>query len=90
MQINDQRGLLETSADAQDGRRTLVRATTPHLREVGKKGSAQADDALAEALGDPDSGHSAVELIEALTEIAARLRPAEPGPVLLSIGIEKK
>jgi DNA-binding MarR family transcriptional regulator len=50
------RGLLETSADAQDGRRTLVRVSAQHLRDVAKKGPAQADAALTEALGDPVPG----------------------------------
>jgi DNA-binding MarR family transcriptional regulator len=79
------RSLLETSADAHDGRRTLVRVSAQHLRDVAKKGSAQADAALAEALGDPGTGPSAAGLIAALTEIAARLQPAQAGPVVRSL-----
>ena len=80
-------GLLETSADAQDGRRTLVRISAQHLRDVARKGSAPAGEALAEALADPGSGPAAAELIAALTEVAARLRPAQPGPILRSMTV---
>jgi DNA-binding MarR family transcriptional regulator len=79
------RGLLETSADAHDGRRTLVRVSAQHLRDVATKGSAPAGTALAGALGDPGTGPAAAELIAALTEVAARLRPAQPGPILRSV-----
>jgi DNA-binding MarR family transcriptional regulator len=79
------RGLLETSADAQDGRRTLARVSTHHLRDVARKGSARADDALADALGDPGTGPAAAELIAALAEVAVRLRPAQPGPIQRSV-----
>lgn len=78
-------GLLETSADIRDGRRTLVRVSARHLRDVARKGSARADAALADALGDPGTGPAAAELIAALAEVAARLRPAQPGPILRSM-----
>lgn len=81
------RGLLETSPDVCDGRRTLVRVSREHLRDVAERGQAQADSALAEALGDPGTGPTAAELIVVLTEIAARLRPDQPGPIMRSLTI---
>ena len=54
---------------------------------VARKGSAPADEALAEALADPGSGPAAAELIAALTEVAARLRPAQPAPILRSMTV---
>lgn len=81
------RGLLETSADVRDARRTLVHVSRQHLRHVAQKGTAQADAALAGALGEPGTGPAAAELIAVLTEIAARLRPAQPGPILRRLAI---
>ena len=72
-------GVLETSADARDGRRTLVQVTERHLRDVAGKGTAPADAALSEALGASGaagaSGPSGPELIATLTEVASRLQP---------------
>jgi len=81
------RGLLEISADARDRRRTLVRVSPQHLRDVARKGSARADAALAKALGDPGTGPAAAELIAALAEVAARLKPAQPGPILRGMSV---
>jgi DNA-binding MarR family transcriptional regulator len=75
--LRDQ-GIVETSADPADGRRTLVRITAQHPRTVVAKGSAPVDAALAAALGDPAD---AEEIIGALAALAERLRPESPGPI---------
>ena len=75
--LRDQ-GILETSADPADGRRTLVRVSAEHPRTVAAKGSASVDAALAAAQGDPaDAG----EIIGTLAVLAERLRPESPGPI---------
>jgi DNA-binding MarR family transcriptional regulator len=73
--LRDQ-GIVETSADPADGRRTLVQVTAEHPRTVAAKGSASVDAALAAALGDPAD---ADEIIGALAALAERLRPKSPG-----------
>lgn len=80
-------GLLETSPGPRDGRRTLVRISREHLRDIAERGHEQADAALADALGDPGTGPAAAELIAVLTEIAARLRPDQPGAILRDLAI---
>jgi DNA-binding MarR family transcriptional regulator len=75
--LRDQ-GIVETSADPADGRRTLVRVTAEHPRTVAAKGSVPVDAALAAALGNPaDAG----EVVGMLTALAERLRPESPGPI---------
>ncbi len=75
--LRDQ-GIVETSADPADGRRTLVRVTAAHPRTVAAKGSASVDAALAAAQGHAaDAG----EIIGTLSVLAERLRPESPGPV---------
>ena len=49
-------GILETSADPADGRRTLVRVSAEHPRTVAGKGSAPVDAALAAALANRTAG----------------------------------
>jgi DNA-binding MarR family transcriptional regulator len=44
------RGIVETFADPNDGRRTLVRATWSYVRAAGRRRSSSADDAIAAAL----------------------------------------
>ncbi len=78
--LRDQ-GIVETAADPADGRRTLVRITAQHPRTVAAKGSAPVDGALAAALGEPTDDPEVIRLIEALSELAARLRPSSPGPI---------
>ena len=75
--LRDQ-GIVQTSADPADGRRTLVRVTAQHPRTVVAKGSASVDAALAAALGGPAD---AAEIIGTLTALAERLRPESPGPI---------
>jgi hypothetical protein len=74
-------GLLETSADLADGRRTLVRVSAGHPRTVAAKGSAPVDGALAAALGEPDGGPAVAEIVATLSALAERLRPESPGPI---------
>ena len=75
--LRDQ-GIVETSADPADGRRTLVRVTAEHPRTVAAKGAVPADAALAAAMGDPAD---ADEIIATLAALAEHLRPASPGPI---------
>ena len=74
-------GILETSADPADGRRTLVRVSAGHPRTVAAKGSAPVDGALAAALGEPDGGPAMAEIVATLSALAERLRPESPGPI---------
>jgi DNA-binding MarR family transcriptional regulator len=74
-------GILDTSADPGDGRRTLVRVSDRHRRTVAAKGAASADEALAAALGERDGEPASAEIIATLTELAERLRPESPGPI---------
>src|SRR5580658_4084984 len=74
-------GILETSADPADGRRTLVRVSAGHPRTVAAKGSAPVDGALAAALGEPDGGPAVAEIVATLSALAERLRPESPGPI---------
>lgn len=72
-------GILETSADPADGRRTLVRVPARHPRTVAAKGSASVDGALAAALGQSAGGPEVAEIIATLAALAERLRPDSPG-----------
>ena len=74
-------GILETSADPADGRRTLVRVSAEHPRTVAARGSAPVDGALAAALGEPDGGPAVTEIVATLSALAERLRPESPGPI---------
>src|SRR5580693_6043501 len=74
-------GILETSADPADRRRTLVRVSAGHPRTVAAKGSAPVDGALAAALGEPDGGPAVAEIVATLSALAERLRPESPGPI---------
>jgi DNA-binding transcriptional ArsR family regulator len=74
-------GIVETSADPADGRRTLVRVSAGHPRTVAAKGSAPVDGALAAALGEPDGGPAVAEIVATLSALAERLRPESPGPI---------
>src|ERR1700733_2766272 len=67
--LRDQ-GIVETSADPADGRRTLVRVAPGHPRAVAAKGSVRVDAALAEALGEPADGAAAAQVIRTLSDIA--------------------
>jgi hypothetical protein len=75
--------MLETSADQDDGRRTLVRVSERHAREVARKGAVSVDDALAARLGGPDA-------VSALAAIAEQLRPEQPGPALRQLDVARR
>ena len=70
-----ERGMLLTAVDPCDGRRTLVRLSEEHPRNVARKGAASVDGALVLALGDPDA-------VSVLATFAERLRSARPGSIL--------
>jgi len=70
-----ERGMLATSADPADGRRTLVRVSEEHPRNVARRGGASVDGALALALEDPGA-------VGVLETFAKRLSPAERGSIL--------
>ena len=72
--------MVQVEADPADGRRTLARVTPGHLREVRRKGAVPVDAALAAALGEADPA-AVAKIVSSLEALAARLRPAEPGPV---------
>jgi DNA-binding MarR family transcriptional regulator len=74
-------GVVEIEADPADGRRTLARVSAAHLGEVRRKGAIPVDAALAAALGEPDAAVVA-QLVTGLEALAARLRPAQPGPAV--------
>jgi DNA-binding MarR family transcriptional regulator len=74
-------GILETSPDPGDGRRTLVRVSAQHPRTVAAKGAASVDGALAAALGEAENGPGVAEIIATLAALAERLRPESPGPI---------
>lgn len=75
-----EQGVVETSADPTDGRRTLVRLAPGHPGTVARAAAAPVAQALARALGDPDPGTIA-RITVTLAAIARSLQPAEPGPV---------
>jgi DNA-binding transcriptional ArsR family regulator len=68
-------GILETSADPADGRRTLVRVSDEHPHNVIRKGSVSVDGSLADAFGDAN----AARVLEAL---AGQMRRGEAGPIV--------
>jgi DNA-binding MarR family transcriptional regulator len=78
-----EQGLIETSADQSDGRRTLVRLSERHARAVARKGAVSVDAALAERLGGTDG-------VSVLETIAKQLRPDEPGPVLQQLDVARR
>jgi len=78
--LRDQ-GLVRTSVDPSDKRRTLVQVTEEHPRAVARKGTVSVDAVLAQALG-YDGLDAAREELDVLATLSQRLRPATPGPIL--------
>lgn len=74
-------GIVEVEADAADGRRTLASVSAAHLVDVRRKGAVPADAALAAALGETGPAEVA-DMVRVLQALAARLRQAQPGPVI--------
>ena len=83
-----EQGIVEIGADPADGRRTLARVSEGHLGDVGRKGAATADAALAAALG-ADGPAAVAEIIGGLEALAARLRPSAPGPIARQLHDER-
>jgi DNA-binding MarR family transcriptional regulator len=73
-----EQGILDTRTDPADRRRTLVRMSSQHMRNVAKKGTVSVDAALAGVLGDVRPGELK-SILNALNDLSARLRPSEPG-----------
>jgi DNA-binding MarR family transcriptional regulator len=74
-------GLVQSARDPVDKRRTIVRVTASHPRHVARAAMTSVDDALSEALkGIP--ADQARHIITTLDDLANRLRPASPGPIL--------
>jgi DNA-binding MarR family transcriptional regulator len=74
-----EQGILETMPDPADGRKTLVRLSSQHMRVVAKKGAVSVDAALAAALGEQNPAELK-SILSSLTDLSERLRPREPGP----------
>jgi DNA-binding MarR family transcriptional regulator len=77
-------GVVETSVDPSDGRRTLVRLAAGHPATVARAAAEPVKDALARALGDADPATLA-GVIDTLARLADRLQPTDPGPVTRSL-----
>lgn len=73
-----EQGMLATTVDPGDGRRTLVRVSEEHPCSVARKGAASVDGALAVALGNPDA-------VRVLETFAKRLSPAKRGTILQQV-----
>jgi DNA-binding MarR family transcriptional regulator len=71
-------GVLETSADPSDGRRTLVRLAPGMRRRATRRASAPVDAALGAALDGPDAAELA-EIVAALELLAGRFMPWASG-----------
>jgi DNA-binding MarR family transcriptional regulator len=82
-------GVVETVSDPSDGRRTLVRVSGRHLRNVARMGAVSVDVALAVAVGETDPGAIGTLLVS-LDALAERLRPAEPGPFRQQMQMEEQ
>jgi DNA-binding MarR family transcriptional regulator len=72
-------GVLETRADPNDRRRTLVKVSDSVPPAVAGLGATPVDELLTEALGQAPADRAA-ELIAALSEVAERLRARLGGP----------
>jgi DNA-binding MarR family transcriptional regulator len=77
-------GMVETTTDRADRRRTLVRFSHRHASHVLDAGAVPVDEALGRALGDTGSPALA-ETVEVLSRLARRLRPKEPSNVALQL-----
>jgi DNA-binding MarR family transcriptional regulator len=76
-----EQGTVESFPDPADRRRTLVRVSARHPRNVMRAAMVPVDAALAAAL-DGLSPDEAAGIIQTLETLAARLRPDKPGPIL--------
>jgi DNA-binding MarR family transcriptional regulator len=69
-----ERGIVETVADPNDGRRTLVRATRAYVRAASRRKTSSADDAIAAAL-EGASAATVRQVVAELESLADRLVP---------------
>jgi|HubBroStandDraft_1064217.scaffolds.fasta_scaffold137319_2 MarR family len=76
-------GIVDTTVDPADRRRTLARVSAEHPLVVARKGAVSVDAGLAQALGKGEP--AADEVTQWLVALAKRLAPAEPGPILRQI-----
>jgi DNA-binding MarR family transcriptional regulator len=77
-------GVIETSIDPADGRRTLVRLAPGHPATVARAATVPVSQALARALGDPEPA-TVTQIVDLLASLARRLQPADPGPIPRSL-----
>src|SRR5205809_5627530 len=64
-----ERGLIETTPDPADRRRTRVRLTEIARRAILNRASRPADDAIAQAVGDPDRAQRVTVLLDELARL---------------------
>jgi DNA-binding MarR family transcriptional regulator len=76
-----EQGTVESFPDPADRRRTLVRVSAQHPKNVMRAALIPVDAALTAALGEL-SPNEAADIIKTLEALAARLRPDKPGPIL--------
>jgi DNA-binding MarR family transcriptional regulator len=72
-----ERGVVETTIDPADGRRTLVTVTAGFAEQVAGRRGAPVDAALAEVAGIKDP-QEAADVIASLDSLAERLLPRRP------------
>lgn len=83
-----EQGTVESFPDPADRRRTLVRVSAKHPKNVMRTALVPVDAELTAAFGDISPGEAA-DLVKALEVLAARLRPAKPGPILDQLNRER-
>jgi DNA-binding MarR family transcriptional regulator len=71
------RGILETTPDPHDRRRTLAAVTTAHRRRVAKRASIPVNTTLAKEIGE-ERARIALPLLQRIAEL---LSDEEPGPI---------
>lgn len=64
-----QRGLVETTPDPADGRRTRVRVSEDAKRAIMTRASRRIDQAITNAVGDPDQAQRVRVLLEELARL---------------------
>jgi DNA-binding MarR family transcriptional regulator len=75
------RGILETTPDPQDRRRTLATVTTAHRRRVAKRASIPVNNTLEKEIGE-ERAHIALPLLQRIAEL---LSDEEGGPILAAM-----
>jgi len=66
-----QRGLVQTTADPADGRRTSVRVSEDARRAITTRAGRRIDHAIADAVDDPDQARRVIVLLEELAQLLA-------------------